>query len=912
MNVPTANVIVAFDKATMEKLFSAGATYSSLVKEVSDGNADALLFNNVSNPNFISFEHSHDYGKGFKMVLEFIDPKGEFERRFISTNPAKIIKSLSNSKLETSNNSIVDENRQLRKSLVKLNDADINEIKSRLQEEEGSREFFVAYGVGKDLSLWSGPHRTVLTNVDVEVKGSRKIKLDLTPTINPLDISNRRGAYNEKINLNLYGLSVRFSGNSQELKFKESPVYDPLQYLEDFKQKEDAITFKSDVSQGLKNLGFGDIVSQVEKFDFHCIVVDCIRNYVQKATNNKNVIVLLPNINVLCRQAIADHLITFNEAAPRQEGFSSFSRAQNPDQELDNFLSRAESIAGGDQQPPDEPAGVVAEEGESLDSFLGRASEPPPPPVPSAFNPEARAKLDYIANEYVGLGNSLNFIKGMLEKFGLKVTDTASANTTEKPKGQGLITYFNEAEKGSDPNDRFEKFFGDKTYYATLNVVGDNLPDHVQVLSDVFKKINSMCRDAQKINIRTLGMTETQLDLLKIWGNTESGGKWGKSWTFAGYDDFEEDGTAVIVGDDSLIKQFLYGATNTETTKDTLEKLGVLAARAQLRRAQSQESVEAFVEEVDSGKEAEELELTILSEMPLHPLDRAVLTDKQYNSQVREITYPKVNKSLGPFGPLYELPDTFSLQDEQFTDSVQNKIIESGIPVFRYNTPNPNIVDLNFKFGGIYLGALKFGYAKKAARNASRIAEGAYPSNVADFPIRGIGAAIAYLRGKGYANNLGSEEQKSIIELLSNKISPDLVDSLNVNNEQEAAKTLAALLLSTEKHNLRGVIEMDQYLSDTPNNILADIANDLYRKAVTMGITTLPMFHISNYSDLGSPCIVFAQDQNISQTLKPERTTMNRFFSGLFRFTGFKHTISTSNVFSDFKLTKNQADYSNE
>ena len=120
MNVPTANVIVAFDKATMEKLFSAGATYSSLVKEVSDGDADALLFNNVSNPNFISFEHSNNFGNGFKMVLEFIDPKGEFERRFISTNPARIIQGFSNSNLETSKNSVVDENRQLKKSLVKL------------------------------------------------------------------------------------------------------------------------------------------------------------------------------------------------------------------------------------------------------------------------------------------------------------------------------------------------------------------------------------------------------------------------------------------------------------------------------------------------------------------------------------------------------------------------------------------------------------------------------------------------------------------------------------------------------------------------------------------------------------------------------------------------------------------------
>ena len=89
MKVSTANIVVAYTKETMDRLFSAGATYKSLVAELSDGDTDALLFNNVANPNFISFEHSLGLGGGMKMVLTFIDPKGEFESRFFKTNPAK-------------------------------------------------------------------------------------------------------------------------------------------------------------------------------------------------------------------------------------------------------------------------------------------------------------------------------------------------------------------------------------------------------------------------------------------------------------------------------------------------------------------------------------------------------------------------------------------------------------------------------------------------------------------------------------------------------------------------------------------------------------------------------------------------------------------------------------------------------
>ena len=90
MKVPTANIIVTYSRESMDSLFAEGATYTSLMQTLTaNGSDDTLMFNAESNPNFISFEHSFGFGPGTRMNLKFIDPKGTFEKRFISSSLLK-------------------------------------------------------------------------------------------------------------------------------------------------------------------------------------------------------------------------------------------------------------------------------------------------------------------------------------------------------------------------------------------------------------------------------------------------------------------------------------------------------------------------------------------------------------------------------------------------------------------------------------------------------------------------------------------------------------------------------------------------------------------------------------------------------------------------------------------------------
>ena len=73
MITPAPNIIVAFEREPIEKLFSQGGTSKNLLSEITD-NKDVLLFTTKNNPNFISFSHEIAFGGNTIAVkLSFID-----------------------------------------------------------------------------------------------------------------------------------------------------------------------------------------------------------------------------------------------------------------------------------------------------------------------------------------------------------------------------------------------------------------------------------------------------------------------------------------------------------------------------------------------------------------------------------------------------------------------------------------------------------------------------------------------------------------------------------------------------------------------------------------------------------------------------------------------------------------------
>ena len=893
MKVPTANIVVAFNRETMDRLFSQGATYTSLMKLLTDdGQDDAVMFNAESNPNFISFEHDFGFSPGMKMKLTFIDPKGEFERRYLSTS---LISNVAGTNYKTKDPQVSvfsDKNN----TEMKVGASDYSkEFYADLQKEYtsqfGTKEIYIAYGTGENLDLWSGPHRTVLQAADISVKGARKISLTLVPTNRSLSLNQRRGAYNEKVNLNLAGLTMRYTGESKPILFsgqkyiyeddsyEKTTPYDPLKYLDLHENAETTVnTSRGEIQTAFDDLGLEELASTLGEFDVHSIIVDALRSYIQKATGNPNVVVLLPNINLICRKYL-------NETAVN---------------------ARADWDTG------------------VMNAVMG-----------SFF----KMKVDGIfleSKEVQETAKKYKFIQNFLENFGLEVFSKSKFDwrSASNVIDQGGLAQYTSVEKHPDAKARFQAVFDEKDYYGIIERASNKgIPNHMAVVQGVISKISESSQGEYPIQLGLFN--ETYTPLLDFWSSREGATKGCTHYPlFGGYHKFDADQEAIIVGDLALIRQYLYASI--DMTKHTAEegRLRDLAVAAKSRRQEQEntlveptvnpysyqqstgmtgQSTLAQYNELEAeGKELKAIEdaaiTSQLKHIPLHPLDRAILTNSQYNRDVRKIIKPEALESLvGAFGDTSYVPDEFGY--DEFTEEQLKFLKEEEIPTFRYNTTNPNVLDINFKFAPTYFAALQMGFQKMVNRRASNVANGVLPLGNGSFPIRTRGDAAAFLVANNYSQGMPIEEQQELIDDLSRRMSPDLADSMQ-SDELEGSDAIAALLDEAENHDLQGYVEIQQMMPGNPNSTLTSFAEKMYRESLDMNITTLPTFHLSKtMGTISSPCILFAQDATIRQTEDPRRTPLNSFFSGLYKIMGYKHTIDSKGARSEFKLTKNAVRY---
>ena len=779
MKIPTANIFIAYEKEVMDRLFYAGATYQNLVKEITEGQLEGLLLDNTSNPNFISFEHSHGMGSNFKMTLSFIDPKKQFERRYIGVSLLEALAGVLDSKSQNIKKDLTSSKDEVKDSQKEYKGGKVEKYKKSLQEMQGNRMLYVAYGVGDNLDLWSGPHVVRVMNASIDFKGARQVTIELVPTPKYLHGIKNRGAYREAIKANTYGLQSSIIGASQEIKFGQDIAYDITEYL--------------DSSEA------GKLGGKLKKHDFHTMVVDSIRSYVQKATNTKNVVVVLPDLNVVCNQAI-------NERGRETGAF--------------------ESDQGGS------PGGSPGSYAKAAVSSWAKGNQ-------------------------TTLGRELDFVDKTLGSFGVSLKGKRRGPIKET-SFFGLAGYNKDINKHKNCVEAFDKYFEDHLYFAAIDDEGYGDLDAREPLKKVFDNICRLSHESYKPSSFCYGLLETNSSILKNWGNN------GKSYLLGGYEDFDENSAAVIVGDAALIKEYLYASEDLN----------------------------------EDGGQAP-------TGIPIHPSDKSILTNKDYNKLVREI----LNSSkpfVGPFGNISEIPDNFSYTDAQFTNREKLFIAKERIPVFRYNTKNPNVLNMKFKYGQAYYQALVMGFKKVVDRlESTKVGGGTLPEGVGSFPIRSRSDSISYAKVKEFSQVIGTKSKQKKLNGIAKKLSADFEKSSTLATPEEVSDVAAAFLDQMQDTTAHGDILVNQSLPGTPQSIMIDLMADLYKNANRMDIETLPMFHISQaYDIINNHCLLFAQDQEISQSNRVVNNPMSQFHSGIYNIIGFKHVISRGNISSSFSLVK--------
>ena len=853
MKVPTSNVVVSFSRDTIEELFAKGSTYKNLLKKIQK-TEDTLLFTGTNNPNFLSFEHSLNLGPdGPVMILTLIDPKHEFESRFMNAN---ILDNVAGMFTENGSQDCIgntDEVHWNGATQLSIEDVDVNTFKKLFQHKVRNRFIYFAYGSGDNLDTWAGPHVMVLVACDITYEGVKKFTLKFAPFTSYLNALGRRGAYNEVVDLDLEGLTMEVGGRSRFLNFEDPSL--PV-YLPDISYSVEGQT------EILTQLDLVDLADALEKIDFHVMVVDVIRNYIQKALQTKNVIVLLPNLNYICSEALS------------QLGFVS------------RFFK---------SEPPEAPKkGSFAYDAiRALNENYSNLIK----------NPAVKAAYTSMAGLFLGTGRK-DFIELGLNRLGVDLvsiskSDVESGALSALPDGAVAWRVLME-EGGPTPGDRVVNYIQNNEFFARkLQQSAKGIPDHMAALKSI--QDNILAASKGVYSPRFGQFSESDVNILKLW---EEEGKDLPYSIFGGACQFSSDSPALVYGDLNLITKFLYGKISLEALEETASEITTAANNAEhLGFLPSPEGPGGPGAGASLYKQAENL-------APFHPLDKALLTNQSYNKKVRAIINP-TREGTYPYGNPSILPDDFE-HIEEFDEEQQKYITESNIPIFKCNTKNPNVTDLKFKFGPIYFAMLQQGYRRDVQRKAAAVGEGVIESKFAEFPITTEGAAIAYvvsrLNSWGDPLSLAEGAGVDIAKELQEKISPDMYakfDGATVTAKQAA--TVQEIFTMINKFATKvdkPIIVLKQLLPGNPAAIMANFSDQVYRNALRMDIKTLPLFHLSNFSTITNECAVLAQNTVIIQNDAPESSLLDKFFSGLYQILGFKHTISNKESLSEFKLSK--------
>ena len=840
MSVPAAAILVSFKKEPIERAFSMGniadSNFRSVLGPDSSGeeldNEDVFLFDTVGNPNFISMQHSVAFGEGQKVKLQFIDPQRVFEKRFTTTNLMHLLGTSLNTVDSTTINSTPDPP----SSPEEANDPEHpfnnfrDEYTQNLLIGNANRYIYLAYGVGNNLESWAGPIKLAIMGASVKVSPNRIIDLVLAPIPNEVTYGARRGIYNEPINLNTRGNLFETTGEGNRIVFDrtDGPKYRP---------------------KGIDKLNsvpsIGEPEDLVEEYDIHCMVVDVIRSYIRKVTNTNNVIVLLPNINVICAEAIEILKEQFAEVP----------------------------IPTGGPQPGLTGTGESAliQLGKVLDSFTLR------------------------------LGSNLDILN-------LSATPDAAILPPESRDAAELAHL--------QMNDRIHK-----PYKTTIAEYG--MENHRGVLDGIKDAISEQA--AGVYNMAPVLFYESQTELLSLWAQRSRNNPlfFGEAGPDGGLDNSDP---VIIYGDAYLVERFLYASKDFQDVVDSVSELeNTIIANSSKIQEQNDILETADVSQEDAAaasgtisnlqNQNEAAQSRIIIENPLHPIDEQAF-DVAYGERVREIIYTRgdVLTAFGESAYLDELSEELVASEfnngrsKPSRDTLQEYISSRGIPVFRFGIKNSNILDIKADLSTIYLQQLVFGFQREMDRIASATIGGFFKTNFRRFKLRRISDLVAYLRlSVGNSENITEEDFNNLIDLAGEMLAEELSD---LNPGPEHARKVAAFawmwyqdLRSSDEGKQRLMI-IDQLLPGNPDALMADFIDEMYRKAVQMSITTLPAFHLSNYGMLLLPSIVLINDIPISQTLSPQRKKKYMFLSGLWNIMGFQHTITNSDMRSEFRLAK--------
>jgi hypothetical protein len=476
----------------------------------------------------------------------------------------------------------------------------------------------------------------------------------------------------------------------------------------------------------------------------------------------------------------------------------------------------------------------------------------------------------------------INFIKRVLGKVGIGIEKVSALDPdrrdqiTEEARGaQNPITYALRDELRADSN-RFKAVMAAKTQSSLTDPVAPNYFTPLENLNTVLSKYPGVSLGDFTDNL----LYEDNTEVIEAWN---------------GYSvnlNYDTNIPVAIFGYTPLIRKYLYGVR-----KNAQDKNNTLIT----------ESIRA-----------------------LNPREKSVIepNHKAVTDKVREIVEgPEGTYLKTDLANFYNVPDgtsqEFNLDDlEEF----KKKSSKDHWPVFRVNTEDPNVLELDYTLSKFYFTALmqqgfsfnrrydnltsqtkkdidstlnllgldREGQLKKIKEHINNILGGADTQFRTDFR-EDFTARNAFTTRE--LKSLGLTEKDSwILDVIRNEIKPEVKEEL-------------ILLLSNLGINATGPKIRVGKSSDI-TSLQSNILRRAIQEPVNLTIKTLPLFKLSSLYFMLSPALlvgkipaIVGRQKLVNDMLEiPGPDELSSFYSGKYLIMGWTHEISSDDVSSSFRL----------
>jgi hypothetical protein len=234
--------------------------------------------------------------------------------------------------------------------------------------------------------------------------------------------------------------------------------------------------------------------------------------------------------------------------------------------------------------------------------------------------------------------------------------------------------------------------------------------------------------------------------------------------------------------------------------------------------------------------------------------------------------------------------------------NVTESLKVARIPIFKSGVKESNVLNIDLNFNDFYFVALKSVWSQSETLNlVSNDSTTTLPVNIDQlnsFDKKDLGI----IKKKVADLTITGNKDLDIVKLFQFIDTDSGFTTFKNKTDVEKGQQLELLLkiIQQENQNLKIIVGSHEYTN--PYLTMLSLFSTLVNRAYQGVVKTLPFFHISGTALSTPPILLLLEEVNT-----PPYTSkgfITRALNGLYQIRGFKHTISTEDICSEFYIVK--------